>query len=85
MGIGLVLMAVLLVAGSPGDETRRMLPLLTLLIISEFGMFVTGIGAWLGIDTIRVTGFRPVMLFLIVGCAVLSAAFLFLGIEYWPL
>lgn len=85
LGIGLALMALLLVAGSPGDETRRILPLLTLLIISEFGMFLTGIGAWLGIAAMRRTGFSPVTLSLTLACAVLSVVFLTLGIGYWPL
>jgi hypothetical protein len=85
LGVGLALMGLLLFAGNPGDETRRILPLLTLLIISEFGMFLSGIGAWLGIVTMRATGFRPAMLSITVACAVLAAVFLILGIEYWPL
>lgn len=85
LGIGLALMALLLVAGSPGDETRRVLPLLTLLIVSEFGMFLTGIGAWLGVATMRATGFRPAMLSITLACTLLAIAFLLLGIGYWPL
>jgi hypothetical protein len=85
LAIGSALMALLLIAGSPGDETRRILPLLTLLIVSEFGMFLTGIGAWLGFATMRETGVRPAILSTTVVCALLAVVFLVLGIGYWPL
>ena len=84
LGIGVMVAAGLLQSGvlAPGGDYA--LPLLTLLIVNEFGFFVTAIGAGVGINTMLNRGVRPAVLLLTLGCAVLALGFLYLGIRLWP-
>ena len=84
LGIGILVAAGLLQSGVLGPEGEHALPLLTLLIVNEFGFFVTAIGAGVGINTMLNRGVRPSILLLTLGCAVLAAGFLYLGIRLWP-
>lgn len=83
LAIGLLLQLLLLKFGNYGSGTPA-LPLLTLLLISEFGLFVTGIGAWMGLHTMFKSGFRLLNAVLIVGCGILAVRFLLAGLDYWP-
>jgi hypothetical protein len=60
------------------------LPLLTLLVVVEFGFFVTGIGAVLGARTLIGQGFAPLLLVVTLCCGLLSLGFLYLGFTLWP-
>jgi len=84
LGIGILVAAGLLQSGVLAPDGDYALPLLTLLIVNEFGFFVTAIGAGVGINTLLKRGVRPAMLLLTLGCAVLAAGFLYLGIRLWP-
>jgi hypothetical protein len=55
-----------------------------MLIINEFGFFVTAIGAGVGINKMLAGGARPALLLATVGCGLLAAGFLYLGIKLWP-
>lgn len=82
--LGLLLMVVVMYGGqSTGPETTQ-LPLLTLLMICEFAVFVTGAAAFIGFRHIRATGFKPLYVAFTGMCAVLSLRFLMLGIGFWP-
>jgi hypothetical protein len=84
LGIGLLVFVGLLQAGALGAAENYALPMLTMLIVNEFGFFVTVIGAGLGIKGLRAQRFRPRMLIITVGNSLLAAAFLYLGIRLWP-
>jgi len=66
-------------------EGEAVLPLLTLLVLSEFAFFATGIGAYIGFKQIHQVGFTPVYAITSILCAVSSVCFMFLGITLWPL
>lgn len=83
-GIGILVAAGLLQSGvlAPGDDYA--LPLLTLLVVNEFGFFVTAIGAGVGINAMLSRGVRTPLVLLTIGCAAEAAVFLYLGIRLWP-
>jgi hypothetical protein len=84
LGIGILVAAGLLQSGVLAPDGDYALPLLTLLIVNEFGFFVTAIGAGIGINTMLKQGLRPPVLLLTIGCALLAVGFLYLGIRLWP-
>lgn len=84
LGIGILVAAGLLQSGVLAANADYALPLLTLLIVNEFGFFVTAIGAGVGINRMLNRGIRPSVLLPTLGCAVLAAGFLYLGIRLWP-
>jgi len=61
------------------------MPLLTLLVISEFSVFVSAIGAYIGIKHCLSVGFKPLYALVSILCILLSLRFILLGIELWPL
>lgn len=83
-GMGLLVAAGLLLSGVLAPDADHALPLLTLLIVDEFGFFVTAIGAGVGINALLKRGMQWPLLLLVVGCALLAAGFLYLGIRLWP-
>jgi hypothetical protein len=84
LGMGLLVAIGLLAAGVLSPEADYDLPLLTMLIVNEFGFFVTAIGAGVGINTLLKDGLQPTLLMVIVACAVMAAGFLYLAIKLWP-
>lgn len=84
LGLGLILAMVLLQTGAARPDGEHTLPLLTMLVMSEFGFFLCAIGAWLGIRTLLKTAFSMSLLAVVLGCSVLAAGFLWLGIALWP-
>ncbi len=83
--LGLFLLLVVMKGSEASSDSATALPLLTLLIISEFAFIVTAVGAYIGLKQIRSTGIRPAYLVITVVCILLSVRFLQLGIELWPL
>jgi hypothetical protein len=84
LGLGLLVAAGLLGSGAFGPPESYELPTLTLLIVNEFGFFVTAIGAGVGINTMLASGRHPGLLLASIACGLLAAAFLYLGILLWP-
>ena len=84
LGLGLVVAVGLMMSGvfSPGGPYK--LPLLTMLIVNEFGFFVTAIGAGLGIKSLLEKGMNPIMLGGSIADGLLAVMFLYLGIQLWP-
>ena len=83
--LGIILL-ILLINAAPdvsGGEPR--LPLLTMLIISEFGFVVNAIGAFTAIKKIIDNGMDQLMVAACICCTALSVKFLLVGISYWPL
>lgn len=61
------------------------LPLLTLLVVSEFSFFVTAIAVYIGSQNIKAKGIKSVYTVTTILCLALSVQFLLLGIKLWPL
>ena len=81
LGLGLVLSLVLLRFGT--TTTGDGMPLLTALLMSEFGFLVTAIAAGLGIRDLMKPGMQPATLLLLVGNLLLAANFLRMGLMFW--
>lgn len=82
-GTGLLLAMVLIQSGVLGDASERSLPLLTLLIISEFGFFVTAAGTVMAGRNLQQQGRSLSGLLLTLACGALAIAFFALGILLW--
>lgn len=84
IALGLMLLT-LLTASAPdtvGGEPR--IPLLAILIASEFGFVVTAIGVFTGIKTMLSTGKNRYIIVAVFCCALMSVKFMLTGISYWP-
>ena len=84
LGLGLVVAAGLVLSGAFSPDSVYKLPLLTMLIVNEFGFFVTAIGAGVGINTLLGKGMNPAMLGITIADGLMAAMFLYLGIQLWP-
>ncbi len=84
LGMGLLVAFGLLGSGALGPSESYKLPTLTLLIVNEFGFFVTAIGAGVGINTLLTSGRQAGLLLATMACGLFAAAFLYLGIQLWP-
>lgn len=85
VALGILLMMIVIQGSNAGAEGSAAIPLLTLLVISEFAFFVTGIGVYIGIKNFRSVARKPVYLGATLICALLAAGFLWMGFELWPL
>ena len=85
LGLGLLLILVVTKGSETGSDGATALPLLTLLIISEFAFFITAAGVIFGVKHICSVGIKPVYTITIILCALLSVRFMLLGIDLWPL
>lgn len=83
--LGIVIMLLVMKGGQPGADGSTAMPLLTLLVMSEFAFFVTAFGTYIGAKHLRATGIQPLYAVVTVFCALLSLRFMWLGIELWPL
>jgi len=84
LGMGLLVAAGLLSSGVLSADANYALPLLTLLIVNEFGFFVTAIGAGVGINRLLRDGMQPALLMVVISDAILAGGFLYLAIRLWP-
>ena len=84
LGLGLLVAAGLLSSGVLSPDNSYALPLLTMLIVNEFGFFVTAIGAGIGINTLLGKGMNPAMLGITLADGLMAVMFLYLGIQLWP-
>ena len=81
-----MLLLVLLIKSAPevaGGEPK--LPLLTMLIVSEFGFVVNAIGVFTAVKAMLNTGINQYLLAGAICCSALSVKFMMIGISYWPL
>lgn len=82
--LGLLLMLVIVAGSTAGDDGSTIMPLLTLLFISEFSFVVTAIGSFTGFKNIQSNGFKPVTTTITILCILLSGLFITAGISLWP-
>jgi uncharacterized membrane protein YhaH (DUF805 family) len=85
LAIGIFFMLVVMIGGEVSDSQSTKLPLLTLLVISEFAFFVCVIGAYTSVRRILELGFSVIYALICVSCVLLAIRFLMLGLEFWPL
>ena len=84
LALGLLL-ALLLLRFSPlNTEPGPTLPLLTALLMSEFGFLATAVGAGIGIRELMRTGLRLHSALISAGNSMLALVFLRLGLLLWP-
>jgi len=80
------LLLLLVIKGSEtGNDGQTLMPLLTLLVVSEFSFFVTTIGGYIGIKHILSTSTNHLYKVITLLCIMLSLRFMFLGVALWPL
>lgn len=84
LALGLFLMGVLFKTGAADPDAELLLPLLSVLIISEFGFIVMAIAVILGVQTLVKNSFDIVLAVVTLVCGMLSIEFMVIGIEHWP-
>ena len=84
LALGLFLMGVLFKTGAADPETESVLPLLTVLIISEFGFIVTAAAVYFGARTLAKSGIDIVLGIVTLVCAMLAVEFMLIGFRHWP-
>lgn len=84
LGVGLLILLVVMKGSETQADGTTLMPLLTLLIVSEFAFFVTAIGAYLGIRRVQGEGMKPLNAVITLFCMLLSVGFLWLGVTLWP-
>jgi len=83
-GMGLFFMLLVVKGGEARDDGITLVPLLTLLVVSEFAFFVNAIGAYIGIKHTLATGVKPVYAAVTLVCILLAIFFAWMGITLWP-
>ena len=84
LALGLFLMGVLFKTGAADPATETVLPLLTVLIISEFGFIVTAAAVYFGARTLAKNGMDIVLGIVTLVCAMLAVEFMLIGFRHWP-
>ncbi len=79
LGVGVLIAVALERSGAMYPAEGNRLPLLTLLVMSEFGFIVTAIGAGLGLRALFQQRGNAILFLPVVGCTLLAAGFLWLG------
>lgn len=85
LGLGLVLLMILVKGSETGSDGSTVVPLLTLLVISEFAFFATAIAVYLGIVHMKAVGIHYGYLAVTILCLILAVIFTFLGFKLWPM
>jgi hypothetical protein len=84
LAIGLFLMGVLFKTGAIDPDTELVLPLLTVLVISEFGFIIMATAVFFGLQTMARSGFDIVLSVVTLLCGMLGVEFMLTGLEHWP-
>ena len=77
-------MGVLFKTGAADPDAELVLPLLTVLIISEFGFIVMAVGVFLGGQALVKNGFEIVLAIVTLLCGMLGVEFMLIGLKHWP-
>ncbi len=82
LGLGIVFSLLLLRFGT--TAAGEGMPLLTALLMSEFGFLVTAIAAGIGLRDVLKQGVSAAPLLLLAGNLLLAAGLLRMGLAFWP-
>jgi len=85
LGLTAFLLLLVIKGSELNSDGTTTLPLLTLLVVSEFSFFVTAIAVYIGSHNIKAKGFRSLYSLVTLLCLALSIQFMLLGIQLWPL
>jgi len=83
--MGALLHLLLFQTGALNPDKGLSLPVLTLLFVSEFGFFVTAIGAVVGGRGLLKQGLKTVPVLVVLSCAGFTAGFVIVGMGLWKL
>lgn len=83
-GMGLFFMLLVIKGSELREDGITLIPLLTLLVVSEFAFFVNAIGAYIGIKHTVANGIKPVYAAVTLACVLLAILFSWMGISLWP-
>jgi hypothetical protein len=83
-GLSLLLLILVIKGSAAREDGSTLLPLLTLLIVSEFAFFVNAIGAYIGIKHTLANGIKPIYGVVTLICMLLAILFAWMGISLWP-
>ena len=83
-GLGLFLMGILIKTGATDPAADLVLPLLTVLIISEFGFIIMATAVFVGGRTLVKSGFEIVLAIVTLLCGMMGVEFMVIGIGHWP-
>lgn len=83
-GLGLFLMGVLIKTGATDPGAELVLPLLTVLIISEFGFIIMAVAVFTGGRSLLKNSFEIVLAIVTLLCGMLGVEFMLIGIAHWP-
>ena len=84
LALGLFLMGVLFKTGATDADAELILPLLTVLIVSEFGFIVMLAAVFFGGQTLVKNGFDIVIAVVTLVCGMLGVEFMLVGLAHWP-
>lgn len=84
LAIGLILSLIVMQGSVVDAQGITRIPLLTLLIISEFGFFATAIGVYIGVRHLMAIGINWPYLILVVFNGLFALRFLLMGLALWP-
>lgn len=83
-GLGLLLMGVLIKTGATDPGAELVLPLLTVLIISEFGFIIMAVAVFIGGQSLLKNSFEIVLAIVTLLCGMLGVEFMLIGVAHWP-
>ena len=84
LALGLFLMGILYKTGATQPGAELVLPLLTVLIISEFGFILMAMAVFLGGRTLMQNGFEIITAVVTLVCGMLGVEFMMIGLNHWP-
>jgi hypothetical protein len=84
-GLGLCLLFIVTNGSQTGTDGATLLPLLTLLVVSEFCFIVNAIACYIGIKHILASNFQARYVITTITCLLLAIRFLIIGLTLWPL
>jgi len=82
--LGMVLMSIIVLGNTVGNDGVRAVPLLSLLVMNEFAFFASVAGLYIGIQQIRAVGFTLFYGLATMLCLAFTVQFTVLGMQLWP-
>lgn len=84
LALGGGLLIALMLLGAQAAPDGGPLPLLTQLILAEFGFILNVVGAWLGLQRLQTSGMHWPMVSATLGCILVAVLLGLMGMSLWP-